>query len=167
MGLEENIVIVPGKPCRRQPGRPDIRLANGGLTERGEDGMERENTQGPEEIHNGNPEREMESVTKGGERETDRRWQPGSSSVVLSCKHSGRKGRKQRKGSEGGVSFLPLCSNPLFWFHETIVASRVTLPFKGEGQRVCVFKRKGIHKSPHPPNSDSPVTRITAGETLF
>lgn len=49
MGLEENIVIAPGKrgarePCRRQRGRPDIRLANGRLTEHREDGMERENT---------------------------------------------------------------------------------------------------------------------------
>lgn len=60
-----------------------------------------------------------------------------------------------------------------FPFHEGIVASRVTLPFKGEGKRACVFEHKGIHTPPKPPSSDSldnPMTHttaITAGEEFL
>lgn len=42
-----------------------------------------------------------------------------------------------------------------FPFHEEIVASRVTLPFKGEGKRACVLEHKGIHSPTRPFSSNS------------
>lgn len=61
-----------------------------------------------------------------------------------------------------------------FPFHEEIVASRVTLPFKGEGKRACVLEHKGIHSPTRPSSSnslDSPhmthTTAVTAGEKFL
>ena len=169
------------EPCRRQPGRPDIRLANGRLTERREDGMERENTRTREDKKDDETPaatwrvgrvkercRERECGTdKEGERQIERErarerdasMGDGKQSHPLSARPAstlgGRRKREGRKGGrEGGRKGVSLSSlhAPIlfsgFPFHEEIVASRVTLPFKGEGKRACVFNYKGIHKPP-------------------
>lgn len=71
----------------------------------------------------------------------------------------GKEGKKRRR--EGGkkmVSVSSLYAAILFSgfpFHEEIVASRVTLPFKGKGKRACVLEHKGIHSPTRPSSSNS------------
>lgn len=89
------------------------------------------------------------------ERERDASMGDGKQSHPLSARPASTLGgwrkREGREGGRKGVSLSSLHAPILFSgfpFHEEIVASRVTLSFKGEGKRACVFKYKGIHKPP-------------------
>lgn len=89
-----------------------------------------------------------------------------SFSVGPSCQHLGRGGGREQGGRENWVSLSSLCAPILFSgfpFYEEIVASHVTLPFKGEGgKRACVFQYEGIHNPPPQIPQTTPMTHTAA-----
>lgn len=67
----------------------------------------------------------------------------------------GEEGEGEKGGRKENWCSLSSLRAPIlfsgFPFHEEIVASRVTRPFKDAGKRACVCEHKGIHHPPPPP----------------